>query len=607
MTGLPPAIAAWSRELAGLAPELVAALTPWLGRLSLAIGPLAHPRGAPSGELDGVEGLARRGSYERLLMTEWAIGLELPDEFLRRAGGGEHLFIAQARLQPAASRRSVAIVSAGPSQLGAPRLVHLAALIVLARRAAAAGAGFAWGVLEAPDHGLVDGVAPAALVKLLAARTAATASTYHAHVWATLLRGVDGDRWVIADRVTADAARLLRAAALRVRDPLEPGVAALDVEVTAAHATTPRARVRLPLPTPDEGARLIRDPFRTATATPAATPAAGELRRLWFLPGSRRLALDHGDRFELWPLPSSPRDAPGKPRRVLAFQSTLIALGARRRVPVAVTWSSRTPRVLLLHDARLGPSPVHVEPPPFVIELLAAGRHVARATPGTCAYLDLHPLSQRSRPPVLVIDGPCGALLAVDEPPRVGGAPAKAKLLGLDEDFDETEVLGATVYGEGLVFAALRPGGEVQVRAVTRRGVHLVASTSRRGHAGTSDDPGVRFGCHVPMTGGWDPIAVRVDDRRWDVVGLGSAVTLTADKPVHGVVYWRGEPRLVTLHDDRTRVQVGTFLLPGAGAPIEHVAVSPSSGAIAWSTRTEIVVYSLAFEADILRIPRAHA
>jgi len=141
MIELPAALAPWAAQLSSLPEELALALAPWVGRLALAVGPLSAVQSQRTGEPDGYSGLSRRGSYERLVIGEWGVADLFPDEFLRRAAAGEHLFLDLARREPRGALKSVAIVSAGPAQLGSPRLVHLAALIVLARRAAAAGAG----------------------------------------------------------------------------------------------------------------------------------------------------------------------------------------------------------------------------------------------------------------------------------------------------------------------------------------------------------------------------------------------------------------------------------------------------------------------------------
>ena len=112
---------------------------------------------APHGTPDGHAGIDTRGLYDRLLATEWALLEELPDEFLRRAVSGEHLFLQQAYQDLAAARQSIVLFDAGPDQLGAPRLAHLAILIVLAQRAAAHDASLQWGTFQDRDNHLADG------------------------------------------------------------------------------------------------------------------------------------------------------------------------------------------------------------------------------------------------------------------------------------------------------------------------------------------------------------------------------------------------------------------------------------------------------------------
>ncbi|HSF40711.1 MAG TPA: hypothetical protein VLT87_13030, partial [Thermoanaerobaculia bacterium] len=136
---LPRPLAPWRPWLAIFPRDLALSLGPVLQRLSFAVGPLRMERASGEGDPDGFDGLAQRGPYERLLPSEWLLADEAPEEFLRRAAGGEHTFLHLARPVPGGSHLSVALFDAGPGQLGSPRIAQLAALIVLARRAEAAG------------------------------------------------------------------------------------------------------------------------------------------------------------------------------------------------------------------------------------------------------------------------------------------------------------------------------------------------------------------------------------------------------------------------------------------------------------------------------------
>ncbi|HYN22383.1 MAG TPA: hypothetical protein VE078_15590, partial [Thermoanaerobaculia bacterium] len=186
---LPRALAAWTPYLSFFPLDLAVSLGPVLHRLSFAVGPLQARRHQADGEPDGYEGLTRRGSYERLLTSEWLLADELPEEFVRRAAAGEHLFLRVAQPVPSGLRVSAAVFDAGPGQLGSPRIAQLAALIVLARRAEAAGVHFAWGILQEPDAPLFDKVSETSIRRLLQSRTPHEASEAAIGAWHKRLQG----------------------------------------------------------------------------------------------------------------------------------------------------------------------------------------------------------------------------------------------------------------------------------------------------------------------------------------------------------------------------------------------------------------------------------
>jgi hypothetical protein len=153
---LPPGLEPWGEALSVLTPTLVAGLQPLLHGLD----DLIHRRDAgsgPSGPLDGYDGLTARGTPERIVMSEWLLADELPLEFLRRAAQNELLYLAPSYQRPQPRGRVVVLVDNGPDQLGAPRLVQLAALIVLHRRSAVAGAGMTIGALDDEPGNWLDG------------------------------------------------------------------------------------------------------------------------------------------------------------------------------------------------------------------------------------------------------------------------------------------------------------------------------------------------------------------------------------------------------------------------------------------------------------------
>src|SRR5215813_7864947 len=167
---LPPSLSPWAGYLKIFPDEVSVALGPIIQRVSMLIGSLHAQLNERDGEPDGFDGLNRRGTYERLLLSEWMLADELEDEFMRRAVMGEHLFLNRARSSPVGTRASLALFDAGPGQLGSPRIVHIAALIVLANRADSAGSTFSWGVLQRPEAAAYRDVNATNIMSLLASR-----------------------------------------------------------------------------------------------------------------------------------------------------------------------------------------------------------------------------------------------------------------------------------------------------------------------------------------------------------------------------------------------------------------------------------------------------
>ena len=154
MSALPATLVPWQESLAALDARLALSLGPMLHVLDDLVGRLDTPGGA-TGEPDGYDGTTNRGDFSRLLIEEWLLADEIPVEFLRRAAENELHFLRRAYLREAPTGRVVAFVDTGPEQLGPGRLVQLAALIVLHRRATASGAELVVRLLteDAPSEG----------------------------------------------------------------------------------------------------------------------------------------------------------------------------------------------------------------------------------------------------------------------------------------------------------------------------------------------------------------------------------------------------------------------------------------------------------------------
>ena len=104
MTALPAPLEPWTLWLNLFPAELVPAVGALLLRLDPLVGKLNTATLARGADPDGLGNIVRRGHYERLLLSEWAIADVEPDEFIRRAGSGELLFNGP---EPAVHQRSL--------------------------------------------------------------------------------------------------------------------------------------------------------------------------------------------------------------------------------------------------------------------------------------------------------------------------------------------------------------------------------------------------------------------------------------------------------------------------------------------------------------------
>lgn len=308
-------VAGWSRELEPLSEELAALLDDWLPRLRAAFGPARRPQDAdPDGEPDGYSGLAGRGPWERLLTSEWALAREVPDEFVRRAAMSEQLFLRLERVLPAASPHTRVWVDCGPTQLGAPRLAHLAVLLVLRRRAEDGGGTLSWAPAHDPDAWR-DGLDVEDVLGCRTFEPPATLPRPRGDVFTLGGPGLPGGR-----------------AHVRVSE----GDGGLAVRVGSTD-------VRLELPDAGAVARLIARPV--AGVRPAIVPSStgAPVSALRFAPGGGALVGRTGERVVAWAVPRTPRPRPKSRWADPWFPGVADPL-------LAVGWSRRSLAVLRASD-----------------------------------------------------------------------------------------------------------------------------------------------------------------------------------------------------------------------------------------------------------------
>lgn len=261
---LPGALEGWRVWLSLLPPDLTEPLSALLLRLHPLVGRLNSAKASRDDTPQGVGSIVRRGQFERMLQSEWAMFDNEPHEFLRRVANQELLFVGPEPEARRSAQRCVVLFDSGPEQIGEPRIVHLALFILLARRAQEAGAMFQWGILQEPatlqqDDGLQG------LKHLIKARTATPVGEAHIAQWNLQLAEMGGslrDCWQIGAPAAVSLLARMSARVTIAQQWCDPRLA---VQLIQRHTTR---EVLLDLPESAIAIRLLRDPF-----VPLADPA----------------------------------------------------------------------------------------------------------------------------------------------------------------------------------------------------------------------------------------------------------------------------------------------------------------------------------------------
>lgn len=266
--GIVKALGKWRSALAIFPDELAHALAPIVARLDAVIGPAMREERAGRAEPAGYDGIARRGTYARLLMSEWLLASEAPEEFLRRVVNAEHAFLRVARDEDVKPRATIVVFDVGPETWGGPRIVQLALLLLFAERARDARAHLEWRPLTrdaAAENFIVSGGAalPESHVRALLQSGDDFPSLQDevddlAAALASNAPGGDPERWFIGGSLAATLAARTRGRLIELEDIYEIG--ARRVRVRAITRGLPREAV-LELPEDRVASRILRDPF----------------------------------------------------------------------------------------------------------------------------------------------------------------------------------------------------------------------------------------------------------------------------------------------------------------------------------------------------------
>ena len=590
---LPRPLAVWEPQLRIFPEEIALALGPLMQRVAAVVGSY-HPSHAEGHVFpDGFAGLAKRGTYERLIASDWMLADEMPDEFMRRSVMGEHLFWKVAWREPAQTRSTTVLFDAGPEQLGAPRLLHLAALAVFEARARNARVNFQWGILQRAEDGPMPGMGPAEVETLLRARGCRSARAEDFEAWSQRLSRDErpaGEVWVVGGE------RLRRflpdgVSSLLVNDLSTPGERKLRADCRPAghHART----IELDLPPSGICVQLMRDPFYTAVASRRNVAIDSSLSAMMLNYSGNRLWVktEKSDILAV-AVPNSPRQPAGNPRRYETLsQFQQVAVGLNGRSTLLVSFDMESPG---LRVRRIGRAPVHgisgglyefVDPEVRTLFRddrlsLCVWHNVAHQKPG------------------LYLADESGLLL------RLLTDSANRQCC----EVVHTHTLALTRCRMGMCYAVWErtEGGQVQVFV----NGHLPAQFWP-----SPDPPRQIFFGYGPAVDSpvYGQLAFGYSKTRWEIHNLKgrTELNLPHDFTVYGVIEDHNyEPTLIVVEGDSRTLSLygahGTRKLLKADSPIVTASGCHDMPMIAYGTAAgEIAVYSLRYGAGVLSLMRS--
>ena len=342
MIALPRRLAHWEAQLSLFPEDIALVLGPMVARISALMGGACFDQ-APAGLPDGFHGISARGSYDRLLASEWLLSDELPDEFLRRAVSGEHLFLERAYQADSAAKQTVALFDAGSDQLGAPRIAQLAILIAMTKRAKDIGATLKWGIIQDNSSVLWTGVTAALVRELLAARCARRATGDDINRWMEIREvQTSSEVWFAGADILADEARNFKASALIISDVIEPGQMSRIHLRAMAPGVSHLREAFLEVPNGAAGAQILRDPFGSDVGGRPRSAGKVDIRSnlVFSVDGRKLFVMGESGTLITFPIPNSPRAKVSPAHAYMPPDGhTVVAVGqtSSKRRTVAVT------------------------------------------------------------------------------------------------------------------------------------------------------------------------------------------------------------------------------------------------------------------------------
>ncbi|MGK5026886.1 hypothetical protein [Janthinobacterium sp. RB2R34] len=594
MTALPAALEPWALWLNLFAPDLAPAVGALLLRLHPLVGKLSTATLERGAEPAGIGNIVRRGHYERLLISEWAIADAEPDEFLRRAGSGELLFNGPEPAVHQRSLHSVALFDAGPAQLGEPRLAHLALFILLARRAQQAGAQFRWGIWQRPGV-MFDDSGHDALRKLLRSRTLQPAPVDARQQWEAELGADLADCWLIG--VSGEAPRQARN-----QVAIRRALGGNHLHVCVRQRRDQRT-LQLELPAAPVAVRLLRKPF-----TPAALPGTihhrdtrpSRAQAPRFSSGGKLVCVRQLDGSGIvYHVPQSASGKPGK-YRILSVPAhgAILAAGVFKTTLSCITSADGTLKFHNFPGPLLSGKPILCERPPL---------EDFHAPPGMARWLEAFYLlanhTVKRYEHVVVLDTKRRLVCWQAVPPA---SPTAMPTVSFHHMLDD--VIGIHHLGDSL-YIGCAEGGGVQLYHWHSQN-SSPSKMNRIAQAGSALLHGALKG--EPDGHGGTLLAIKTGATQWWVGSHNKGETMDIDDgaTVLGVAISSKHPKpgLVVLHPGRRRIEMRVghvrHELATSPEPIQQASMDAASARIAWITAksSTVVVRDLDGEQPLLQI-----
>ncbi len=382
------------------------------------------------------------------------------------------------------------------------------------------------------------------------------------------------------------------------------------VRVTISPPSSSAREIDLDLPDEPACARLLRDPFQRAPSPPRARVDVSVTSNLVFAPnGGKLFARGPGSEILAYPVPTSSRVTPGRPKRYVPKSSGfVVAVGWLNRMIVMLIFDKGHLRFELPNGKRLEhlrvPIPVpedlgFVPPGPGdPLALLAFKPYGPKLVPVTIdARRALYEISNDFDPPISRVVPEVAALAVVHD---------QIAFVGRDVSDD------ATIAGVPL---APREGTAPRAAGAWRL---IVVGTKERPSAATLlERDGFSeaiYGFDATATAGAVLVAVRHEGTTWTIESSKRTLQLVApsDVRVVGVHQARDDlgPELILLEANKRALSFlgssSSRSLPRASSEIVHVAQCHSQAILAYATVTgEVVIHALGYDTPLARyLPR---